>query len=568
MRKALVMVLGSILITLLLACKASDTPKGTASDQQAAQNPPVTQASIQNTSQQSPDQPSTDQGSQNTAPSGQAPTQSYPAQSQQNYTQNAGYSGQESGGNSYPQAARYSTGQIEQMVAPIALYPDALMTQVLMAAAYPYDVADADQWLQSNRGLSGSNLDNALATASWDPSVIALCKFPSALDRMGRDIQWTTDLGTAFLNQRPEVMSAIQRLRQDAYRNGHLRTSSQQRVVMDTQYIEIQPYTPNVYYVPYYNPQIVYGSAWNYPNYYYPNVWTPSPYYSPGYSFVNGFAWGIGMSFGNVLFGGYDWNHQNAYINNNVFYGNNIYRNTDYYHNRGMYGGQAQGTWAYNARYNQRNEGFVRAPYAGQNRGEVRGMPAGAVRGGTHGSAAVAGNHPAQLPGRGMNQGQVQAQGMGAGQSQHPGGPGHGQGQGLGAGQGQHPGGQGSNGQGQGMGPGHNQGQGQGKGEGQHQGGQGSKGQGKAQGMNQGQGQHQGGQGQGKAQGMQGQGQHQGGQGQGKAQGMQGQGQRQGGQGQHQGGQGQGGGKNKQQGAGQGGKNHPSGQPENKAGKN
>ena len=469
MRKALAMLSGLVLITLLSACKASDTPKGTTADQQAAQNPPPTQAAEN--------------------PSPQPQSTSYPAPSSQISQNTAPASGYDSqGGNNQgysTQAPRYSTAQIEQMVAPIALYPDALMTQVLMAAAYPYDVADADQWLQSNRGLSGTNLDNALATSSWDPSVIALCKFPTALDRMGRDIQWTTDLGTAFLNQRSEVMSAIQRLRQDAYRSGHLRTSSQQRVVYDPQYIVIQPYTPDVYYVPYYNPMIVYGAAWNYPNYYYPGVWNPSPYYSPGYSFVNGFAWGVGVSFGGVLFGGYDWNHQNVYVNNNVFYGNNIYRNTDYYRNRSMYAGQAQRTWAYNAQYNQPHQGFVRAPYSGQSHGEVRGMPAGAVRGPRGGSVAPANRPQGQVRSQGMAQGQIHNQGMAQGQVKHPGGQGQGQGQihNQGMAQGQHPGG-----------PGHGQGQGAGQGQGQHPGGQG---QGHGQGMGQGQGQHPGGQGQG-----------------------------------------------------------------------
>ena len=161
MRKALAMLSGLVLITLLSACKASDTPKGTTADQQAAQNPPPAQAAEN--------------------PSPQSQSTSYPAPSSQISQNTAPASGYDSqGGNNQgysTQAPRYSTAQIEQMVAPIALYPDALMTQVLMAAAYPYDVADADQWLQSNRGLSGTNLDNALATSSWDPSVIALCKF-------------------------------------------------------------------------------------------------------------------------------------------------------------------------------------------------------------------------------------------------------------------------------------------------------------------------------------------------------------------------------------------------------
>ncbi|MEJ2367968.1 MAG: DUF3300 domain-containing protein, partial [Acidobacteriota bacterium] len=106
-------------------------------------------------------------------------------------------------------AVTYTEPQIEQMVAPIALYPDALMSQVLMAATYPDQVAEADQWMRENPGLSGPALDDALSTSTWDPSVISMCKFPTLLDRMGRNMQWTTDLGYAFLYQRNQVMDAV-----------------------------------------------------------------------------------------------------------------------------------------------------------------------------------------------------------------------------------------------------------------------------------------------------------------------------------------------------------------------
>ena len=546
MRKALAILAGVILITILAACNLTDMFKGKTADQQSTQNavppPAADNPPPAADNQQSPPQPNpppSNQAYQNTAPSRQAPSSSYP--SQQSYAQNApqdsGYGNQ----GSYAPRPIYTTAQIDQMVAPVALYPDALMTQVLMASAYPYDVTDADQWLQSNRGLSGAYLDDALATASWDPSVIALCKFPTALDRMAGDIQWTTDLGDAFLNQRSDVMSAVQRLRQEAYRSGHLRTSPQQRVVYDPQYIVIQPYTPNVYYVPYYNPTIVYGSAWNYPNYYYPSVYNPPP--SPGYSFVNGFAWGLGVAFGNVLFGGYDWNHRNVYVNNNVFYQNNIYRNTDYYRNRGMYGGRAHGDWAYNAHYNRADEGFVRAPYAGRGHGNVRGLPDGAVRGGRNRTYLE--TNVSQGPGGGRNrqegagQGQRQGQGMGQGQGKRPEGQGMGQGQGQRQGQGMGQG-QGKRPEGQGMGQGKGQGQGQGMGQGQ---GKRPEGQGMGQGKGQGQGQGLG-QGQGKRPEGQGLGQ---GKGQGQGQGLgQGQGKRPEGQG---------------LGQGQGGKNRPADQP-------
>ena len=263
----------------------------------------------------------------------------------------------------------YSVGQIDQMVAPIALYPDALVSQVLMAATFPDQVADADQWLQTNPGLSGAELDDALSTASWDPSVISLCKFPNLLHRMGSNMQWTTDLGYAFLGQRDQVLASVQRLRRVAYQNGYLRSSPQQTVVVEPQYIIIQPYNPNVVYVPVYEPTVVYGPAWNYPTYYYRSVWAPSP----GLSFVNGFAWGIGFAAAQVLFGGCDWNHHNVVVNNTVVINNTIYR-TSYDRYRNYYGREGRRDWVRPAQVPHGNEGRRGAPYGGESHGAVRGI--------------------------------------------------------------------------------------------------------------------------------------------------------------------------------------------------
>ncbi len=262
----------------------------------------------------------------------------------------------------------YSGAQIDQMVAPIALYPDALVSQVLMAATFPDQVADADQWLQTNPGLAGGELDDALSTASWDPSVISLCKFPDLLHRMGSNMQWTTDLGYAFQGQREQVLDSVQRLRRAAYQNGYLRSSPQQTVVVEPQYILIQPYNPNVVYVPVYEPTVVYGPAWNYPTYYYRSVWAPSP----GLSFVNGFAWGIGFAAAQALFGGCDWNHHNVYVNNTVVINNTIYR-TSYDHHRDYYR-KGRRDWVRPVHVQHVNEGRRGAPYAGENHGAVRGI--------------------------------------------------------------------------------------------------------------------------------------------------------------------------------------------------
>ena len=262
----------------------------------------------------------------------------------------------------------YSGGQIDQMVAPIALYPDALVSQVLMAATFPDQVAEADQWIQTNPGLSGGELDDALSTASWDPSVISLCKFPNLLHRMGSNMQWTTDLGYAFLGQREQVLNSVQRLRRAAYQNGYLRSSPQQTIVVEPQYILIQPYNPNVVYVPVYEPTVVYGPAWNYPTYYYRSVWAPSP----GLSFVNGFAWGIGFAAAQALFGGCDWNHHNVYVNNTVVINNTIYR-TSYDRHRDYYR-EGRRDWVRPAQIPHGNEGRRGAPYGGESHGAVRGI--------------------------------------------------------------------------------------------------------------------------------------------------------------------------------------------------
>ena len=226
-------------------------------------------------------------------------------------------------------APAYTQAQLDQMVAPIALYPDALLSQVLMAATYPLEIVEADRWLQANPGLSGPALDNALSQQTWDPSVISLCQVPSVLTKMSQNLQWTQDLGNAFLGQQTDVMNTAQKLRNEAYRSGNLQSTPQQRVIVEQQVVQIVPANPEVVYVPAYNPAVVYGAYWSYPTYYYPAVYAPSP----GQVFANGIMWGVGFAIGNSLFGGCDWHDHNVYVNNNVFIHNNIYRNTNVYKN-------------------------------------------------------------------------------------------------------------------------------------------------------------------------------------------------------------------------------------------
>src|SRR5262249_13776832 len=149
----------------------------------------------------------------------------------------------------------------------IALYPDPLLGQVLAASSYPLEVVEAQQWLQQNRNLSGAQLMDAAKQQNWDPSVQALVAFPDAMSMLTRDVQWTTDLGNAFLAQQRDVMDAIQRMRVRAQQNGRLNSSPQQTVTTQSQdgqdAVVIEPANPQVVYVPSYNPEYVWGPpAW------------------------------------------------------------------------------------------------------------------------------------------------------------------------------------------------------------------------------------------------------------------------------------------------------------------
>ncbi len=206
--------------------------------------------------------------------------------------------------------------QLDSLVAPVALYPDPLLSQVLAASTYPLEVVEVQQWLQQNGSLNGQRLIDAAKQRNWDPSVQALVALPDALNLLDRDIRWTTDLGNAFLAQQPDVMAAVQRMRARAEANGKLATTPQQVVSTDTQdgqsAIEIQPADPQVVYVPVYSPQYIWGPpAWDD----YPDLWGygglgfgfgfgPGIYlgaFFPGWGGWGGWGWGCGW-FGGGLF--------------------------------------------------------------------------------------------------------------------------------------------------------------------------------------------------------------------------------------------------------------------------
>src|SRR5271168_1884194 len=162
-----------------------------------------------------------------------------------------------------PAAQPLTPDQLQDLVAPIALYPDTLLSQILAASTYPIEVVEAQQWLQQHRDLKGQKVLDEAKKQNWDPSVQALVAFPDVLTRLNQDIRWTTDLGNAFLAQQADVMAAIQRLRARAQANGKLRTTPQETVTTETQNgqtaIGIQPADPQVVYVPTYDPTYIWG---------------------------------------------------------------------------------------------------------------------------------------------------------------------------------------------------------------------------------------------------------------------------------------------------------------------
>lgn len=223
------------------------------------------------------------------------------------------------------QTSKQSQAQLEALVAPIALYPDPLVAQILMASTYPLEVSEATNWLRANSNLKGSALNSALQQQNWDASVKSLVSFPPVLEMMGSQLNWTQNLGNAVLAQQSDTMSAIQALRAKAKKSGALQSNSQQTVTTQgsgtSETIVIQPANPQVVYVPSYNPTVVYG-AWPYPAY------PPVAYYPPGY--VAGTAllsFGVGMAVGAALWGGCHWSGGSLTVNNNTF--NNFNRNTN-----------------------------------------------------------------------------------------------------------------------------------------------------------------------------------------------------------------------------------------------
>ncbi|MEW6586781.1 MAG: DUF3300 domain-containing protein [Nitrospirota bacterium] len=209
------------------------------------------------------------------------------------------------------EAATFSKEELTQMLAPIALYPDSLIAQILMASTYPLELVEAERWLRQNKHLKGDALDDALQDKAWDPSVKSLCHFPDILFAMSEKLDQTRKLGDAFLSQENEVMATIQELRLRAKEQGNLETTKEQKVIVEREIVSIEPSDPDVVYVPVYDPLYVYGPWWYpaYPPYYW--------YYPPGFVVTGGYiSYGPRIFIGVGLFSWawFDWHAHHIHI--------------------------------------------------------------------------------------------------------------------------------------------------------------------------------------------------------------------------------------------------------------
>jgi Protein of unknown function (DUF3300) len=309
------------------------------------------------------------------------------------------------------QAQPASPQQLDSLVAPIALYPDALLAQVLAASTYPLEIVTASRWMKENSQLKGKALVEAAGKQNWDPSVQALVVFPSALELLDQNLDWTTALGNMFLAQQADVMAAVQRMRVKAQQSGNLESNAQQQVQNTTvdgqSAVVIQPVDPQTMYVPNYDPAVVYGAA--------PEV---APYPAIAYPVQPpgaGIGFGLGMAVG-ALFNpmwGWGWGPMwgaggGIFVNNNFFN-----HNQGYFPNRGNWGSEYRGNgnagWRHNPRYrggvpypnrdvaNRYNggRGGLRPSQGSSNIGNVR-PPGGGYVGGAN---RPGGGRPGQYPG-------------------------------------------------------------------------------------------------------------------------------------------------------------------------
>ena len=239
-----------------------------------------------------------------------------------------------------PPYAQQTPEQWQQLVAPIALYPDSLVAQILAASTFPEQVVQADRWVQSHPDLKGDALGQAVDQQPWDPSVKALAAFPSILGNMDKNLSWTSSLGDAYYNQQQDVMDAVQVMRQRAQAAGNLKTTPQQTVTAQGSTVAIEPANPDVVYVPAYDPWLVYGyPVLPWPGWYpYPGIWYDGPYLSFGIGFGIRFFAGFGWGWPHW---GFDWHNRYPIYNYNRYFSRSttFYNRSNFYRGDGEHGG-------------------------------------------------------------------------------------------------------------------------------------------------------------------------------------------------------------------------------------
>jgi hypothetical protein len=298
-------------------------------------------------------------------------------------------------------AAQQTPDQLQRLVAPIALYPDELVGQILAADTYPDQIVQADRWLQANIGLEGEQLGREVDAQPWDDSVKGLTEFPSVLANMDRNLSWASSLGDAYINQEQDVMNAVQALRQRAQRAGNLQSTSQQKVTQDGNTIVVAPADPQIVYLPQYDPWLAYGA---------PFVAWPGWYWQPGL-FVRGPGIHFGLGFGLGFFGGFGWGfghwHADWHHHHIIFNHNRYVSHSSAFVNRRYYAGRRNAPFNHGAAHDRGSvhggghrppstfggyhHGGVSRGYSGRGRSSVGGHGGGPRGGGPRGGGSRGG---------------------------------------------------------------------------------------------------------------------------------------------------------------------------------
>jgi hypothetical protein len=271
--------------------------------------------------------------------------------------------------------------ELQQLVAPIALYPDALVAQILAASTYPTQIVEADHWMQTHSNLKGDELAKEVDRQDWDPSVKAIAQFPSVLENMDKNLSWTSSLGDAYINQPQDVTDAVQILRRQARNAGHLNSNEQEKVTTQGSTIVIEPANPEVVYVPGYDPWLVYGAPIiAYPGWYpVPGIFWDGVGLSFGIGFGIGYFEGFGWGWGHW---GYDWYGRRAFFDHHAF----VSHSRDFGHEGFHHGDFGPAGFDHTARFHGSSSFHGGSAFHGGSSFHAQpGMHSGAFGGFTHG---------------------------------------------------------------------------------------------------------------------------------------------------------------------------------------